>query len=116
MLFGIDFDNTITRDPELFKDFIKLCNNRGHSCVVITMREDNSENKTKISNTIGEDVRIIFCNHTFKRKVAIHQGIHIDIWIDDMPSGVDDQRCMLCYGPDGKPQNIWQWLDRPIKQ
>lgn len=114
MLFGLDFDNTISSAPDLFRGFIDLCEKYGHSCVIITMREDNPENKEKILNTINRDIRIIFCNHTFKRKVAVHQGVHIDVWVDDLPSGVDDQRSMLCYGPDGKTQTIWQWLDRPV--
>ena len=29
MIFGIDFDNTFTRDPELFAVFIKLAVNKG---------------------------------------------------------------------------------------
>ncbi len=114
--FAIDFDNTFTRDPELFKMFIRICEQRGHKCYIVTMRAGRGDAKAQVEAALAEagvDVPIVYCHHTFKRKIISQQGLNIDIWIDDLPEGIGDQRMMMAYDDKGIPQTLWQWLDKP---
>lgn len=114
MKLALDFDNTFTRDPELWKEFIGLCNKRGHEIMIVTMRAGRGDAKAQVEAAIGDLCPVIYCHHTFKRKVTSQKGVNIDIWIDDLPEGIGDQRLMMAYDNDGTPQTLWEWLDRPV--
>lgn len=116
MNIAIDFDNTFSSDPDLFKSFIKICESRNHKCYIVTMRNGTDEDRKEIESTTGGMLPVIYCGHTFKRKVTSQMGINIHIWIDDLPAGIDDQRLMLCYDENKAPTTVWDWLDRRIEK
>ena len=87
MNFAIDFDNTITSDPALFRMFIHESQRRGHKCFIVTAR---------MKTTSPEDLDpwrslvdgVFFTEHKAKREFMKKQGIPISVWIDDSPDAL----------------------------
>ena len=76
--FALDYDGTYTADPDLWDKFIDLCEERGHTVTIVTMRYP--------SEGIGGRVDAVIYTSR-KAKVAYCESIdrHFDIWIDDNP-------------------------------
>ena len=51
---SIDFDETFTRDPELWADFIKMALSRDHRVTMITARRATEENSDLINAMLDE--------------------------------------------------------------
>ncbi len=88
---AIDFDNTITADPQLFKHLINSIRMYGHKVYIVTYRYG------PISHASNADVwcwkddvdGIIFTGHNAKRKFLYDtHKIKIDIWMDDTPDSI----------------------------
>ena len=77
MKIALDYDNTITADPEFWTAFVQMANMRGHEVTVVTSRYPG--NPIPVTG-----VPIVYCSFTAKRKH--HQA---DIWIDDDPKHID---------------------------
>ena len=87
MLFAIDYDYTYTEDPELWKAFIKLAEDKGHSFVCVTGRS--------VPPGMGEiqfpvQVNIVCAGDVAKRIAAEKAGYKVDVWIDDMPETIGE--------------------------
>src|SRR5262249_23568500 len=76
MLVALDFDNTITKDPDLWLKFIELLRSRGHNAVIATYRRP-----THAINATGIDIHYT-CGKAKKQALA-ERGVFPDIWIDD---------------------------------
>lgn len=95
MNLSIDFDETYTRDPEMWNLFIELAKHRGHTVYCITARAPSNLNKMEVYETIGKLIgedNCLFTDAMAKAKYAYDRGIHIDVWIDDLPSNVDNNK------------------------
>ena len=86
MNISIDFDNTYTLEPQLWNAFIHTAHARGHTVYCVTYRYTNeaAEVLDSIGKVIGKD-KCIFTNHNNKREFCNNLGVHIDVWVDDMP-------------------------------
>ncbi|HET8687811.1 MAG TPA: HAD family hydrolase [Methanosarcina sp.] len=83
---GLDFDGTVTADPELWLKIVKLFRDRGHKVYVVTYRYPHPEKNKDMDFLRGHVDNIFFTSYTQKRKhMSVSEGIYIDIWIDDMP-------------------------------
>lgn len=86
ILFALDYDDTYTRDPELWLGFIQLLRSRGHDVVVVTMRCEVEQ--------FDMDQRLLsICETHFtcgqqKKPTMDKKGIYISIWIDDRPDWI----------------------------
>jgi len=79
MKIAIDFDRTITTDPELWMSFANAARQRGHEVTIVTSRSPD------LPCFAGEcGFPIIYCSFTAKRK-----HYQADIWIDDDPVHID---------------------------
>lgn len=84
MIIGIDFDNTITADPMMWREIIRMMSRRGHTVYVVTGR---------LKTTHPEDLHawygivedVFFTEHKAKRPFMEAKGIKVDIMIDDYP-------------------------------
>lgn len=78
MKIALDYDETYTRDPEFWDQFIDLASDFGHDVTCVTMRRP--QNKIE-----GLQIDVIYTS--FKGKILYTQslGIQFDIWIDDNP-------------------------------
>lgn len=88
MLFSLDYDNTWTKTPELWKQTIQLFREHGHDFVCVTSRPKTSANQEEMGRTIGQYMPIVFCNHTAKKRQAKESGFNPDVWIDDRPETI----------------------------
>lgn len=91
MVFGIDFDNTITADPQLFKHLINSIRMYGHKVYIVTYRYGPLSHASNNDIYVWHDKvdGIIFTEHQAKRKfVWDNQQIRIDIWMDDTPDSI----------------------------
>jgi hypothetical protein len=82
MIFSLDYDGTYNKDPELWNLFIKEAIKKGHEVVCITMRCDDMPSE-KIENM---PCKVFYTNRMLKLLYTMKHKIHIDVWIDDMPS------------------------------
>jgi hypothetical protein len=67
----------------------------GHTVYCITAREPSKVNKEEVYDSIGKLVgkdNCLFTNSLAKAKYAAEKGVHIDVWIDDLPSNVDNNK------------------------
>lgn len=86
LVFGIDFDGTFAADPLFFKAFVSLLRASGHSCVMVTGREDVPGLAEPVRALVGDLMPIVFAGGTWKKDAAKAAGWIIDIWIDDNPT------------------------------
>lgn len=78
-VFGIDYDDTYSDDPDLFAQIVSLIKSRGHVAVIVTYRHGI---KDKIPETGCE---VFYTGGTPKAQFMRDAGLEVDIWIDDYP-------------------------------
>jgi len=87
MIVSLDYDDTYTRDPELWNQVVTLMKSRGHTVYVVSARYDRQMDE--VYNSVGSIIGRGNCystNMQQKREyMAKEYGIFIDVWIDDMP-------------------------------
>ena len=78
---ALDFDDTITVDPEFWSLFIALAKKYKHEVTIVTFRNDDASDNDDIEYfALKNKVDIVYTN--FKQKSACFNA---DIWIDDLP-------------------------------
>lgn len=87
MKIGLDYDGTITSDPEGFYAFAKMMRARGHEVYIVTMRYPSEcthipQEWTTVVNAICPTSR------QPKKEHMLSKGIKIDVWIDDEPRAI----------------------------
>jgi len=95
MNISVDFDDTYTRDPILWDEFVGRAMERGHTVYCVTARENTPINQHEVYDTIGRIIgkdNCYFTSQLAKAKYMFDQGICIDVWIDDLPSNVDNNK------------------------
>ena len=95
MNISVDFDDTYTRDPTMWDLFIELAKHSGHTVYCVTMRQNKGIDRTEVIDSIGRRIgenNCIFTDGLAKSKFCFDKGICIDVWIDDMPSAVNNNK------------------------
>ena len=94
MLIAIDFDDTLTADPNLWRNFIATSREIGHCVVCVTARRDTDDNRETIESWMHEHgIYPMFTYYTGLASKVDHMakiGLKVDIWIDD-----DPRKCAL---------------------
>lgn len=89
MRIGLDFDGTLTADPQLFAGIVGLAKARGHSVVLVTARRDNHENRAEVQDFLDSagfpEILKFFTSHTSKIAYMKTAGFPVDVWIEDDP-------------------------------
>ena len=88
MLIAIDFDDTLTADVELWRDFIAKAISRGHRVICVTARRDTDDNRETIDGWMAEHGIELTTYYTSLGSKVDHMdriGLKVDIWIDDDP-------------------------------
>jgi hypothetical protein len=83
MNIALDFDDTYTRDPQLWDDFISNSKSRGHDIRIVTFRKRTMTDPAL--DCIGTIIPVIFTEYTQKRAFTNKMGWFVDVWIDDSP-------------------------------
>lgn len=84
-VFALDYDGTYTGDPELWLEFVKRAQERGHKVVCVTMRHAHETTDADFDQRLKALVEIVPTNRKAKKHFMRTNGKHIDIWIDDTP-------------------------------
>ena len=85
MIIALDFDDTYTRDPITWDEFILLMQDNGHTVICVTMRTEAEGQQVR--ENLGELLggRIFFTSRQAKKPFMEKLGININVWIDDNP-------------------------------
>lgn len=84
MKIALDYDDTITRDPEFWKNVAIMARNKGHDIRIVTFRYvENLAPVHEFASSIG--LTIIATGHVGKRAYCADIGWMPDVWIDDSP-------------------------------
>ena len=97
--FGIDYDDTITEDIELFGNLIKSIEDSGNKAVIVTGRSKIGFWEQEVLETIEyyknkfniKDLTVVFSGSQWKKEAAKEAGHHINIWIDNSPEYIGKQ-------------------------
>lgn len=84
---GLDWDGTVTTNPEVFFQIATLFKNHGYGLYIVTMRYPSE--CANIPEKWFKLVDKIICTcRQAKQEVTEELGIRIHIWIDDNPKAV----------------------------
>lgn len=86
MFIALDYDNTYTRDPEFWLDFVQKAHSCNHCVMCVTMRYPHEV--LNMDKRLLELVEVIPTGRKAKKKFMRLQGHQVDIWIDDNPDGL----------------------------
>lgn len=90
MIVSLDYDDTWTADPAVWRAVAALLRARGHTVIAVTNRYDIPRFSEPVKRDMSRHVdAIIFAGPLPKRRAAAEYGYNVDIWIDDYPSAVD---------------------------
>lgn len=90
MNIALDYDDTFTKDPALWLDFIDDAQSRGHEVYIVTARHPHEVDHLVPGlfdpRLITKGVKVIATAREPKRQwcYAKH-NLHMHVWIDDMP-------------------------------
>lgn len=87
-LFALDYDDTYTRDPDLWLAIIDMILAKGHDMVVATMR--CSWEREDMDPRLLEKLAVQFCCGKAKKPFLARMGLYPHIWIDDNPKWIDN--------------------------
>lgn len=85
LTISLDFDGTVTRDPQHWRRWLALARVDGHRVITVTSRRDTAQSRAEIREVLGEDHEIVFAYDQPKKMAAIEAGHDVDIFIDDQP-------------------------------
>lgn len=83
MKIALDFDETYTRDPPFWDQFIDNAIARGHEIRIVTFRHWYMTDAAL--EYLSQKIRVMFTDATQKRNYCNRIGWLPDIWIDDSP-------------------------------
>lgn len=88
MKIAIDYDGTITRSPDIFKDLCWSFLKNGDEVYIVTSRYTHELTDDIRLFEAHNGAQIICTSRKAKKCFTEFLGIKIDIWIDDNPAGI----------------------------
>lgn len=85
IIISLDYDSTYTLAPDMWLAFIKNAP-PNVKIYCITMR--SSYERDSMDPRLLQAVGVIFTDRKAKRKFTEDMGLHVHIWIDDMPDWI----------------------------
>jgi hypothetical protein len=86
-VIGVDFDETISDNPEGWLQILLLMERIGYHVVIVTWRKP-TEWPTDLDFLVDKGFKIYYTSRQSKQKFMNAQGIKVSIWIDDNPSAI----------------------------
>lgn len=85
--FAFDYDNTISRDADVFIAMMRMLQDRGHEVFVVTARRPDihPEDFTEIEKYFKVYKTRHIAKRVYMREI---EGIEVDVWVDDMPEAI----------------------------
>ena len=105
LTFGLDFDDTVTKNVDMFKDIVDVILKHGGDIYITTARSNNGwcRELREFHNDTG--VSVIFTGSKAKQDVA-----EIDIWIDDFPLAITHDFKEFGWRPSESIENDIIWM------
>jgi hypothetical protein len=99
LTFGIDYDETITENFDLFGSIIKSIEDSGNQAVIVTGRSKIGAWETEVLDTVDylinkfniKNIPVVFSGSQWKKEAAKEAGYTINIWIDNSPEYIGKQ-------------------------
>ena len=90
MILAIHFDETHTRDPDLWDLFLSAAIAKGYRILCVSARHERQmgEVRETIGRLIGPEACLGTGGAPKRRYVAEAADTHVDVWIDDAPESV----------------------------
>lgn len=88
MNIGIDFDDTITADPNMWKVFIELARASGHDIRIVTARSEayGVQEVFDYADKFTPELPVIYTSGYEKAPYCRkYHDFDVDVWIDDNP-------------------------------
>lgn len=85
MIISLDYDDTFTRDPDFWLDFVKSTQLKGHKVVCVTARHHIQTMDADFDPRLKELIEIFPTGGKGKMQFMRNKGWEIDVWIDDQP-------------------------------
>lgn len=82
---GIDFDETITLNPEMWLNIMNIFEKNGFNVYVVTWRHAH-EFPEDLQFLVDKGYKVFYTGRLDKFKFMRNRGIDIDIMIDDTPA------------------------------
>lgn len=92
MKIALDYDGTVTEDPECWHKFVELFQKDGHDIRIVTFRKYDEITSDLRWFADTANIPIVCTERTLKQAFCRSIGWEPDIWIDDSPAliGHDD--------------------------
>lgn len=91
LLISLDYDQTFTAAPGLWRSFVAMAAENGNQVVMISRRERTDDNLAEMRLALGDlDLSdLILCGPDVQKRAAAEAaGLSVDVWIDDYPEGI----------------------------
>lgn len=82
MKIALDYDDTFTKDPIFWREFIDQVQLNDHEVMIVTYRDKD----LPIDHELP--IPVFYTGYFAKRQYMKEQGIDIDVWIDDWPESI----------------------------
>lgn len=95
MIVAIDYDDTFTLDGKMWSSVVREIKAAGHDIFMVTARRNTNENVDQINSHLDCwdcQMPIILTEGRAKRPTMEGRGIKVDVWIDDHPEGIANDR------------------------
>src|SRR3546814_329098 len=93
-VFAFDYDNTISRDADVFITMMKMLQLRGHDVFVVTARRPDVHPEDFYE--IEKEFKVYKTRHIAKRLYMREvEGIEVDVWVDDMQEAIIDRKSVV---------------------
>lgn len=91
--FALDFDDTLTADPALWRKFIADARAVGHQVFIVTARRGEYIDEVR-EFLADHDIKaaVFFTSLGSKLEFAKRNNLRVDIWIDDHPESLVNGR------------------------
>ena len=84
---AIDFDDTISANPQLFLEIMELMEKVGWNVIVVTYRQPNCFPED-LQFLVDKGYKVYYTGQINKAGFMKNRGIVPDIWIDDEPETI----------------------------
>lgn len=87
MIVALDYDDTFTRDPDVWYLIVNKLRDAGHTVYGVTMRYPHeASGMDTLYDLACND--LFFTGRKAKKNFMEDRGIFVDVWIDDQPGWV----------------------------
>ena len=88
MLIALDYDETFTLNPALWRSFIRQCYMHSTKVVIVTFRDDRCDKNLELDK-LACSMEVHYTRGVAKKFWMEHNtDLKVDVWIDDKPETI----------------------------